>query len=61
MRRTGNFYQINHNKSVVRRSDLLNKALKLPLGPDGPSTTNLPNSIGRLLSLAICSRLNYLI
>lgn len=45
---------MNHNKSVVLRSDTLSKALTLPRLIVGPSTTSLPKSIGRLLSLAIC-------
>lgn len=52
-----NFYQMNQSRMVVRRRVGLNKALTLPRGaPDGPSTTKRPNSIGRPLSFAICSK-----
>lgn len=43
---------------VVRRSVGLNSAFTLPRGPVGPSTTNLPKSIGRPLSFAICSNVS---
>lgn len=46
---------MNQSSKVVRRSDGLKSALMLPRGPGGPSTTKRPNSIGRPLSLAICS------
>lgn len=43
---------------VVRRSVGLKRALILPRGPVGPSTTNRPSSIGRPLSFAICSKVS---
>lgn len=46
---------MNQRRRVVRRRAGLNKALTLPRGPDGASTTSRPSSIGLPLSLAICS------
>lgn len=47
---------MNHSSSVVRRSEELSRAFILPRGPDGPSTTRRPSSIGLPLSFATFSR-----